>query len=77
MRKDFDIKDLGPLKSFLGIEVARSRKGIFFSQRKYAIDLLKETGNLGVKPIDTPMEVNHRLSSDEGELLDDPSSYQK
>jgi len=40
----FEIKDLGKLKYFFGIEVAYSRQGIFISQRKYILDLLKETG---------------------------------
>jgi len=43
----FEMKDLGKLKYFLGIEVAYFRQGIFISQRKYIIDLLKETGKLG------------------------------
>jgi Reverse transcriptase (RNA-dependent DNA polymerase) len=50
LRKNFDIKDLGLLKYFLGIEIAHSPKGLFISQRKYIIDLLKETGKLGCKP---------------------------
>ena len=50
----------------MGIEVARSRHGIFLSQRKYALDLLSEVGLLECKPTDTPMVQNHKL----GEYLD-------
>ncbi|KAH9722152.1 retrovirus-related pol polyprotein from transposon RE1 [Citrus sinensis] len=60
---DFEIKDLGALKYFLGMEVARSKKGIVVSQRKYILDLLKETGISGCKPIDTPMKYNLKLGS--------------
>ena len=54
---EFEIKDLGNLKYFLGMEIARSRKGIFVSQRKYVLDLLKETRMLGCKPTHTPMDI--------------------
>ncbi|KAL6327261.1 hypothetical protein AAG906_017818 [Vitis piasezkii] len=43
LSEEFEVKDLGNLKYFLGMEVARSRKGIVVSQRKYILDLLKET----------------------------------
>ena len=44
LRRWFQMKDLGELKYFLGLEVARSNKDIFLSQRKYVLDLLKDTG---------------------------------
>lgn len=37
----FEMKNLGKLKYFLGVEVAYSKQGIFISQRKYVLDLLK------------------------------------
>ena len=64
LAKEFEIKDLGTLRYFLGIEVARSKEGIFVSHRKYVLDLLVETGMLACKPIDTPIEQNHRLCED-------------
>ena len=54
------MKQLGDLKYFLGIKVARSKNGIFLSQRKYALDLLAKTIMLRCKPIDTLIEQNHK-----------------
>jgi hypothetical protein len=52
---EFEMKNLGGLKYFMGIEVARSRRGIFLSQKKYVLDLLSEVGLLDCKPVDTPI----------------------
>ena len=55
LAKEFEIKEVGKLKYLLGIEVTRSKKGIFVLQQKYILDLLKEFGMLRCKSIDTPL----------------------
>ncbi|XP_060960600.1 uncharacterized mitochondrial protein AtMg00810-like [Cannabis sativa] len=71
----FKLKDLGPLKFFLGLEIVRSQTGILVSQRPFALQLLQDTSFLGTKPASTPMEPNNKLSSDLGEILPNPTSY--
>ncbi|CAL2268732.1 unnamed protein product [Prunus armeniaca] len=77
LAKEFDIKDLGTLRYFLGIEVAHSKEGIFISQRKYVLDLLTETGMLACKPADTPIEQNHRLGEQTDDTPVDRGRYQR
>ena len=63
---EFEMKDLGLLKYFLGIEVLRSKKGILISQKQYVLNLLTETGLLECKPANTPIVHNHGVQIVEG-----------
>ncbi|XP_058724364.1 phospholipid-transporting ATPase 2-like isoform X1 [Vicia villosa] len=76
LAKEFEIKALGKLKYFLGIEVAHSRKGIFISQQKYIADLLKETGKTACKPASVPMDPNLKLGNTE-DVAVDKEMYQR
>ena len=77
LSNQFEVKDLGQLKYFLGMEVARSSKGIVISQRKYVLDLLKETGLLRCKPVATPIDPNQKLEKEDGAEAVDKNRYQK
>ncbi|GJY69944.1 ribonuclease H-like domain-containing protein [Tanacetum coccineum] len=80
LKLKFKIKDLGPLKYFLGIEVIRSDKDLCLTQRKYCLELLKDYGLHGCKPVSTPMVPNYVLTyepTDDDPLLDNITGYQK
>ncbi|XP_047338328.1 uncharacterized mitochondrial protein AtMg00810-like [Impatiens glandulifera] len=77
LQEQFDIKELGTLKYFLGIKIAHSMKGLFLCQRKYVLDLLKETSKLAAKPVKTPIETTAKLNTEEGTPLHDISMYQR
>ncbi|KAL9996697.1 putative RNA-directed DNA polymerase [Helianthus debilis subsp. tardiflorus] len=74
---EFEMKDLGRLKYFLGIEVLRSNQGIFICQKKYILDLLAEIGTIDCKPSDNPMIMNQKLFMEERAQLTDKGRYQR
>ena len=81
LKASFEIKDLGEMKYFLGIEICRSKEGLFMSQRKYVIDLLKGADAYGGKTAKMPMEDGYKVPR-EGEIEDskpfhDPKLYRK
>ena len=73
----FEMKNLGGLKYFLGIEVSRSKQGIFLSQRKYVLDLLFEVRMLECKSADTPIVQNHQLGIYVDQVPTDKERYQR
>ncbi len=75
LKQEFEMKDLGKLCYFLGIEVIQSPKGIWLLQKQYALNTLSEYGMTGCKPISIPLKQNVKLSADEGDLVEDIIMY--
>ncbi|XP_048445380.1 uncharacterized mitochondrial protein AtMg00810-like [Pyrus x bretschneideri] len=72
---EFDIKDLGTLHYFLGIQISRISTRLFLSQTKYIQDLLHKTEMSDCKPCDTPCLPYNRLLKNDGVLFLEPGTY--
>lgn len=75
LASELEMKELGESKYFLGIEVANSKHGIFLSKRKYVF--VNKTRMLDFKPIDTPIEQNHKLGLYPDQVQTDKERYQR
>lgn len=77
LANDFQIKDLGMLKYYLGMEFATLKQGILINQKKYIVDLLQEIGLLGCRTVETPTETNLKLQAAKDTEIEDKEKYQR
>ncbi|KAH9316135.1 hypothetical protein KI387_024762, partial [Taxus chinensis] len=71
VKKEFEMKDLGLMHYFWGIEVQQSEGEVFISKEKYASDVLKRFNMLNIKPTPTLVAIGLKLSKeDEGSFVD-------
>ncbi|XP_019439031.1 PREDICTED: uncharacterized protein LOC109344732 [Lupinus angustifolius] len=75
LAEQFEMKDLGTLTYFLGIEVASSPRGYLLSQSKYIADILDLVSLSDTKAVDSPLETNARYTSSDGVPLSEPTLY--
>ena len=73
----FDMKYLGVLSNFLGMEVTYLEDNICLSQQRYILNILTETWFLDFKPALTPIDPNSKLSLNEGDPKTDQGEYQR
>lgn len=79
LSKEFDIKDLGVINQYLGIEVTKDENGLFhLNQAKYIKKIVNDFGMSTAKTSSVPMLVNYGKSanSNDGLLLSN-TQYQK
>lgn len=74
---EFKCRDLGILKSFLGIEVTRQHdRSLMLIHAKYAMELLARFNMSLCKPCWSPTPTNSKLVNDEdNNILDDPTPF--
>nr|GEX79587.1 retrovirus-related Pol polyprotein from transposon TNT 1-94 [Tanacetum cinerariifolium] len=71
MHEIFQMSSMGELTFFLRLQVKLKNDGIFISQDKYIVEILKKFGFTKVKNASTPMETQKPLLKDEdGEEVD-------
>ncbi|XP_019171104.1 PREDICTED: uncharacterized protein LOC109166672 [Ipomoea nil] len=72
----FSLKDLGPLRHFLGVELVPTPAGIFLSQAQYITNILTEFHMQDAKSISTPGSATE-LHGDDGSGLADNTLYRR
>lgn len=75
LKDEFAIKDMGPLRFFLGVDVQRNKADFYLSQANYALDVLERAGMAQCKPVSTPADAKAKASSADGPLFSDASWY--
>ena len=71
----FDLKDLGPLTFFLGLQIEYTSQGLFVHQFKYILDLLTKFNMWGCKPYLTSCSPTVHVNSQTSPFLSDPTTY--
>ena len=77
LSKEFEMKDIGPMHYFLGLEVWQRNDGIFLNQGKYTVEILKRFRMMDCKPMTTPMNSNLKLLSDDSSEPFDTTMYRQ
>ena len=72
-----EMKELGTMHYFLGMEVWQNTDGIFLGKGKYAVEILKRFGMMDRRAMTTPMALNLKLLSDASSDLVDATMYRQ
>lgn len=65
MKHEFDMTDLGKMRYFLGLEILQNSRGVFISQKKYALQVLQKFGMDGSNSVQNPIVPGCKLVKDE------------
>ena len=74
---EFEMKDLGMMHYFLGLEVSQSSNEIFLNQGKYTVEIMKRFGMLDCKAMTTLVTTNLKLLNDDTSEVVDATLYRQ
>lgn len=77
MMNEFDMTDLGKMRYFLGIEVMQFDGGIFISQRKYVLEVLRRFGMEQSNSVQNPIIPGFKIFKDENGIEVNGSFYKQ
>jgi hypothetical protein len=77
LASEFEMKDLGQMHYFLGLEVWQNPGEICLSQGKYVVEILKRFGMMDCKSMTTPMTTNPKLLCDTSSEIVDATLYRQ
>lgn len=77
LNNTFKINDLGSLRYFLGLEIARSPQGLLINQHKYSLELLGDTETTAIKPSSKPYDSGLKIHGLQSPLLDDIYAFRR
>ena len=77
LTEEFEMKDLGLMHYFLGLEVWQNLEGVFLNQVKYVVEIFKRFDMLECKTMSTPMDSKLKLLADDSSELVDVTQYRQ
>jgi hypothetical protein len=75
LKREFDMKDIGPLYHFLGLSIQHQADELFLTQRQFTLNILERAGMVDCKPISTPVDSQAKVSTTSGPPIADPIQF--
>ncbi|KAI0530737.1 hypothetical protein KFK09_000285 [Dendrobium nobile] len=75
LQQRFQMRDLGSLNHFLGIQAVPKSYGILLHQQAYANRILEQAGMINAKPVSTPAQIKTVLTTMSEAEFENPQLY--
>jgi hypothetical protein len=75
LKREFAMKDLGPLHYFLWVSVQHQEDGLFLTQHQFALNILERAGMVDCKLVSMPMDLQAKVSATSGPPVADLTQF--